>query len=459
MRKLAIILLFAATASAGIFLNSFNSGQLSEDMLQRHDLDRTSMGSEELTNILIRPQGMAYKRPGTEFIADTNDEDWVEPVPPIPPAATRDEAYVMANNTTVAWLDSSFNVLSHVAVVGSCFKVDVDSDGIVVAGHYKNANGYCISRWDADMNLDEDFFVPDGGWPSMTSVTFLRFSDDDTRLYVETDKTDIICFDTTTGAQMWESDRDGTGNFGVTSDNILYISGGNWGFWAVFNADGVDTGGDIKFAGFERDVWIDNDNGRLYACGSSSSPGWTYPEVAVGVMDLDGGNQILLETTGLTSTMWSIIKVGDYIYTAGSRLEQAGGGYASVWKFTTDLELVANYDTGFTSHAIIEAWDGNIAVRSGIGAVGENSGIYLLDTDLNFISYHYINTQQINGMNMRAIPFMDDGTPAVPGYWNKYGSRIDRSAVVRLIPFEYSTDDAYVIELGHQYIGFLRTTP
>jgi hypothetical protein len=72
MKKLLIILLlFAAiaTASASIFINSFNSGQLSKDMKQRHDLDRTSMGSETLQNILIRPQGMAYKRPGTEFIA------------------------------------------------------------------------------------------------------------------------------------------------------------------------------------------------------------------------------------------------------------------------------------------------------------------------------------------------------------------------------------------------------
>lgn len=29
---------------------------------------------------------------------------------------------------------------------------------------------------------------------------------------------------------------------------------------------------------------------------------------------------------------------------------------------------------------------------------------------------------------------------------------------VRLIPFEYSTDDAYVFEFGHEYIGFFRTT-
>ena len=63
-----LIFMICATASASIFLNSFNSGRLSEDLKARHELDRTAMGSETLDNILIRPQGMAYKRPGTEFI-------------------------------------------------------------------------------------------------------------------------------------------------------------------------------------------------------------------------------------------------------------------------------------------------------------------------------------------------------------------------------------------------------
>lgn len=30
---------------------------------------------------------------------------------------------------------------------------------------------------------------------------------------------------------------------------------------------------------------------------------------------------------------------------------------------------------------------------------------------------------------------------------------------VRLIPFEYSVDDSYVLEMGNGYIGFFRTVP
>lgn len=66
--KIVIPIFLAATASGALLLNSFNSGQLGPIMKYRVDTDKRSMGSEVLENILIRPQGMAYKRPGTEFI-------------------------------------------------------------------------------------------------------------------------------------------------------------------------------------------------------------------------------------------------------------------------------------------------------------------------------------------------------------------------------------------------------
>jgi len=50
----------------------FNSGQLSELMKWRVDLDKRTMASEELENILVRAKGLAYKRPGTEFVDDAN---------------------------------------------------------------------------------------------------------------------------------------------------------------------------------------------------------------------------------------------------------------------------------------------------------------------------------------------------------------------------------------------------
>ena len=60
---------------------SFNSGRLGPLMKYRVDTDKRSMGAEQLENILIRPKGMAYKRPGTEYIDDANDTVNVRLIP------------------------------------------------------------------------------------------------------------------------------------------------------------------------------------------------------------------------------------------------------------------------------------------------------------------------------------------------------------------------------------------
>jgi len=41
----------------------------------------------------------------------------------------------------------------------------------------------------------------------------------------------------------------------------------------------------------------------------------------------------------------------------------------------------------------------------------------------------------------------------------EYVEDANSTSNVRLIPFEYSTNDAYVIEFGHEYISFFRTVP
>ncbi len=73
MKKIFIIfLLCLATVAIGTQL-SFNSGQLSTMMKYRVDMDIRSMGAEKLENVMVKPTGMAYKRPGTEFIDEAND--------------------------------------------------------------------------------------------------------------------------------------------------------------------------------------------------------------------------------------------------------------------------------------------------------------------------------------------------------------------------------------------------
>ena len=80
MKKLLLILLCFCGLAAAAQL-SFNSGQQSELMKYRIDVDNHSMAAEQLTNIFVRVKGMAAKRPGTEFIDESLTEDDVRLIP------------------------------------------------------------------------------------------------------------------------------------------------------------------------------------------------------------------------------------------------------------------------------------------------------------------------------------------------------------------------------------------
>jgi len=50
-------------------------------MKYRVDTDKHGMGAEEMENVLVRSKGMAFKRPGTEYVDDANSTDTVRLIP------------------------------------------------------------------------------------------------------------------------------------------------------------------------------------------------------------------------------------------------------------------------------------------------------------------------------------------------------------------------------------------
>ncbi len=50
---------------------SSNSGELSPLLKYRVDLEIRFMGVETMENMLVKPQGVALRRPGTIFVVDT----------------------------------------------------------------------------------------------------------------------------------------------------------------------------------------------------------------------------------------------------------------------------------------------------------------------------------------------------------------------------------------------------
>lgn len=80
MKKYIVIILLLCSLAIGTQL-SFNSGQLSQLMKYRVDTEKHTMGAAEMENVLVRTKGLAYKRPGTEFIDETLVESNVRLIP------------------------------------------------------------------------------------------------------------------------------------------------------------------------------------------------------------------------------------------------------------------------------------------------------------------------------------------------------------------------------------------
>lgn len=74
MNKLAFLLLVGVCVAAPIF-TAFNSGEISPRMKYRVDLDKRHFGVEKMENMTVKAQGAAFRRPGLEFIGETNDVD------------------------------------------------------------------------------------------------------------------------------------------------------------------------------------------------------------------------------------------------------------------------------------------------------------------------------------------------------------------------------------------------
>lgn len=56
---------------------SFASGEISPDVASRVDLDKYASALLQAENVFIRPYGSAYRRPGTEYVAEIDDGDYV----------------------------------------------------------------------------------------------------------------------------------------------------------------------------------------------------------------------------------------------------------------------------------------------------------------------------------------------------------------------------------------------
>jgi hypothetical protein len=249
----------------------------------------------------------------------------------------------------------------------------------------------------------------------------LRFTEDGNYLYALNGTTNprLYKFNCDTGAEEWKVADGSLATYSMyvdASDNVYlmnYTGAAVDGEIMTINSDGKVTG-QVSCAYLVRDIWIDEVNARAYVVGENT--GVHFPDTdCICAINLDGTNLHYLTVTDAVQ-MFGVIKYGDYVYSVGTRSQHGiGGAYASVFKFDTELTLVASYDTKMEAQYIWVDWDGNIVVKSGNSGAGETSGLWLLDTDLGYIANYPITTDELYGAEGHIIPFMTEGTPGVPG--------------------------------------------
>lgn len=528
-------LVFVAAASGAIFLNSFNSGKLGEDMKVRHDLDRTSMGSETLDNILIRPQGMAYKRPGTEYIASVYGT-YTAPVPEVP--ATYNFTYISENanlwgvpvgDGVMAGLDVDVAVDVGGGIVGLPFTGHPFTIGetILITGTTNYNGGFTVEAGTTDSQLQiTDTYVSetfDGTElaakkiAGLTSGTANMVSDSDGNLYyghvwlaaedtyitkIKTDNTLVYDF-LNTGA-IWPI-AGGTGQttgLAITPDDkYLYIwldidAPTDWGFMEKYDLATGDrewrsTG--VTWPGSDIDIDADNnvyaaDFASVIKYASADGSQTPFTDIPPGYeMRVDDDLGIVISAGyGFDPLVNFYVRKldnsgGDSMNIGGNYFIARNGvlthdGYIYVIAQTPDPTLYKISWDG-TSLAIVDSVAGpaygvgiyfdlydNLVVINQNYFTAQTSILYFYDTDLAYIGKidgmesTMLATWSLGYYGRGDIVFDGDlGTPGVTGGWSYAGFDPNDRDNIRLIPFEYSTDDAYVLDFGHEYIGFLRT--
>jgi hypothetical protein len=463
MNKAIVIILLIGSFAAATQL-SFNSGQMDQMMKYRVDMDNHSMAAEELTNILIAFDGMAYKRPGTEFIDDRITDINI----PTTITATTDLGLVSAQDAYLVWYDEDIAELEADSSLNDlCSSIAVCIDGSVVATCSPNG----LMKFDEDRTVVASFFTPSGSWPSNPYyVQAVRATDDSDYIYACYNGTNpnrggVFKFDNSTGDEEWVtlgSDLSGTiyidsqGMAVDSSDNVYFsaiITGTGYGV-IILDLDGVqtDTTEYVHNMSTVRDIIVDETLGRIFISGGIklASP---YHQLAA--YDLDGTNETTFSIGNVQSHIIScVLTDGTYVYACGTQTASGvGGADATVWKLDTDLTLQASYDTG--NWARYMCWDvnDNIIVKQETTPAGGDNYI-VLDSDLNHIET--IAYTDYGDYGWGEIQWWDKTGPTIRyDIWTFDGGAADG---IRLIPFEYDVNDAYVLEFGHRYIGFLRTT-
>lgn len=366
---------------------------------------------------------------------------------------------------------------------GECVQ---DSSGNVYYGSGWTGDSY-VTKITTDGTLSYPFTGT--GWPiaGVWGTWGIRVSKDNQFLYVMLKYTSnrLYKFNLSTGVEIWSV----TGipscyDMELDDDGNVYIgSGGDYspGLWyrypAKFSAeDGTKTNLTNSRDGVY-DTYVDDDMGVVIFGGNSSQyaeghiwheytddknihmvnlDGTNPKSVRLGDMHLVSGDLYATDTIG-KGQIWTY---DGYIYIVNSATE-------TLYKLDTDLNIKATKTVDYLAGGYYDLW-GNLVLVSAdwadtIGTVLTWCDPSTLETLATEALSHYspispMKTWEasVGGAYQQGDAFFWPGItasdPAI--YWPTISDVEDFA--IKIIPFEFSTDDSYILEFGENYIGFYR---
>lgn len=512
MRKaVLIIILLCLTVTLGktIVTTQFNSGEISPKLYGRHDLKGYYAGEQKLENFIPHPQGGVQKRPGTYYISEVNDVFH----PAIPGEVVYgdytdyfvsgdrdvmsgavvninvDNTYRTDWGSTGTWGDGNNQIGyamyqltdGRIFVLHYGYQYDathyvqgamLDTDGTLdtswgYEGHYctEITDDYSY-KWIQDPSLytqiheksDGNFIIlayPSApntlyGWHIMSSDgecllavkpsdvivgldTIPRgscwYDDNKTRLMVAGDNyiyalnPDTLAIDTTWGTNGFMLIADGNPNRKCLG--VLKVSDG---FIVTHcqNADG-STISKINLTGTAFDTsWATNGH-------YGASKYYGYPGIVN--ISIDSEENLYYNDIANTpdyTTKYFILKLdSDGVYVNEKEFYNALGS-GTYYRVKVINDIIYSFTSGLSpAQYMIERWTTGLVFIDGVDPATWTSSAFINDFILN--EYTRPSTTTI----------------AVPSYWTT-------TDPVRLLPFQYSTNQSYILELGQESIRFYK---
>ena len=301
-------------------------------------------------------------------------------------------------------------------------------------------------------------------------------------LYVVTDGKRLWKFDLSDGNEVWSVSTFITlGSIGydirVDLENNVYVTRASFetydgGFSGAFlirlgkfaAADGAIT--IFEFLPSGQPLHLDTDMGRVI---SVSSHNWTtsadsYYQNNIFSTDLDGSNPISTQIGtpigpgafstfhGPGSFVGAITSFDGFFYLLIS---------GNIYKLDSELNTIASIAGPDDMVGIFVGLVGELIVINHPLGGGGDDVFWYYDTDLNLLKtsdedYYtlLLNTWGASSSTKGNAVFFPAITSQAEYFSNTLFVEAGINTALRLIPFEYSTDDAYVLSLGEKYMGF-----